>query len=710
MTCNYLSMPALLALSFLLPAAAQAEDSGSSKPIETIVVTAQKYLTEAASVGTKSDTPILITPMSVQVVPQQVLQDQQTLHLSDALQNVSGVIPNNDSFGTADSFTIRGFDQMEMTYEDGIRLDQYTVSGFPRDMATVESIEVVKGPASVLYGQAEPGGLVAIDTKKPLAAPAYSVEQQIGSYDLYRTVADATGPLNDDGTLLYRFIADYENLGSFRDFVHSDHVGIYPSLSWQATPNDQLLVQLGYQTGTVYLDYGVPFLETGRPANVPDSANFSGPGVNSGPASEYSWKIAATHDFSDDWKLRLVYAGLFVNNPQRDGHYYLGDADAAGNLAILGLTENVFKHWAQQVVLDLTGHFETFGIAHTLVAGFDYYHHNGTYHANLFFPPPVNIYAPDFSVPDVLPDPSTDFAVVQLDNAYGFYVQDQVDLPGDLHVLAGFRYDDVTTANSGYGPGASSIHSAPGPTPRFGILWQPLPEISLYTSYTENFGASALGATTFNGIALPPESARQYEVGAKAQLLDNKLSVTASLYDLTKQNVPGADPAHPTFSIAIGEARSRGFELDVVGELLPGWQVIGGYSYIDSTVTKDDNTPSLAGLPFPGVAKHSGSLWSIYEFQAGDLKGLHVGAGVVAVGPRAAFESPTGVSYMADRIPGYAIVNAMVGDNFVVGGVVWRAQLNINNLFDRHYYSAVGPSQAFPGEPLNAVGELSVRF
>ena len=687
-------------------------DSASPKPsgIETVVVTASKYRSDKASTGTKTDTPIMLTPMSIAVIPQQVLQDQQTLRLDDAIQNVSGVIPSNDSFGTGDSFTIRGFDQNDLTFEDGVKLDQYSISGFPRDLANIESIEVVKGPASVLYGQAEPGGLVSIVTKKPLDTPFYSLDQQVGSFGLYRTTADATGPLTQDGSLLYRFNLDFENAGSFRDFIHTHRLSLFPTLEWKPDDQDQLTLELKYGTGSLVLDNGIPFLANGTPADVPLSRNYADPNVNRGPVAEYAVKLIAVHEFSDDWKLRLVYNTEYVSSPSQNAQYYAGDADSSGNLQRFGFTENYFKHWTHQIVVDLTGTFETFGIKHTTVVGMDYYHLNGAYDANFYAPASINIYAPVYDQPYTPPDPSQDFFVTELQNAFGLYAQDQMELPGSVYLLAGFRYDDTTSFDSGYGNAASKVHDTPSPTPRLGALWQPVQQLSLYASYTENYGATALGALTPDGKLLPAESAQQIEVGVKAELLDKKLSVTASAYDLTKQHVPTADPQNPAFVVAIGAARSRGLELDISGEILPGWQVIGGYSYIDGIVTKDDNTPSLAGQPFPGIPKHSASLWSTYEFQSGDLRGLDLGLGVVALGPVAAYESPDGVTYLADRIPGYAIVNAMIGDNFIVGSSVIRAQLNVNNLFDQKFFAAVNPSQATPGTPLSVIGSLSVRF
>ena len=670
-----------------------------------------EYTVPDATAATKVDTPIMQTPVSVQVIPQQVLQDQAVTHLDDALQNVSGVIPNNDSFGTADSFTIRGFDQEEMTYEDGLRLDQYSTSGFPRDLANIERIEVVKGPASVLYGQAEPGGLVNIVTKMPLETPYYSLEQQIGSFDTYRTTLDATGPLNTEKTFLYRLNIDYENSDSFRDFITTKRLSLFPTLQWKPDDQNQVTVELKYGTGHEVLDtIGIPFIN-GIPANIPFSRNLDGPNVNYSPDDEYAVKISASHEFNDNWKLRLVYKSEYHDEPTPFAQYAAGDPDASGNLPMFGFTEKFFEQWTHQAVTDLTGKFETFGIKHTAIAGFDFYYQQGRYDANFYTPASINIYNPIFGQPVITPvDPTADEIVHDGQTAYGAYLQDQVELPGHVFLLGGFRYDQVNTYDDGYTGGAGTVNDKPKPTPRFGILWQPIPQLSLYGSYTSNYGATALGALTQSGAPLHPQSAQQYEVGVKTELFDKRLSITTSVYNLTKENIPATDPNNPLYSIAIGQARSRGVELDISGQIATGWKVIGGYSYIQCLTTEDTTTPSMAGLRFPGVPYNSGSLWTTYEFQNGGWKGLKLGAGVVVRGNEVAYENPTGTDYLADQIPGYATVNLMASYEWMIGSKKVTAQLNIDNVLNKRYFSSLAPGSAYPGAPISATFSLRADF
>jgi iron complex outermembrane receptor protein len=297
-----------------------------------------------------------------------------------------------------------------------------------------------------------------------------------------------------------------------------------------------------------------------------------------------------------------------------------------------------------------------------------------------------------------------------------------MELPWHFHGLAGFRYNSVTTANSYYGTNNSTVTDVPPLTPRFGLLWNPVKPVSLYASYTANYGATAIGAQTVNGQPLAPQTAQQWEYGIKGEFLEGKLTATASIYQLTKENIPTVDPSNPGFWTSVGQARSRGLELEVAGEILPGWRVIGGYSYINCTITQDNGNgfgPSMQGLRFPGVPYNSGSLWSTYEIQGGPLKRLKFGAGVVGRSGEQAYSvqytydadgNPLPPSYLTETIPAFAVVNLMAAYPCQIGKTKLTAQVNINNLFDTTYYSTVIPYSAMPGAPINVLASLKLEF
>lgn len=677
-------------------------------PFSVTAGTEADYSVPDATAGTKLDSAIIDTPVSVQVVPLQILKDQQTLRLQDALQNVSGVIANNDGGSTADSFTIRGFDANEMTYEDGLRFDESTNGGFTIDMANVEQVEVAKGPASVLYGQSEPGGVVNIVTKQPLENAVVSLDQTFGSFDTYRATLDATGPLDADKTFLYRLNVAFEDAGSFRDFIRSHRLILFPTLEWRPSSRTKLVLEVKAGSGYEIYDPGIPFIN-GVVAPVPLSSNFAEPGSNKGPTKDDSAKLVFTHRFGDGWTLKAAGKTAFISSPVEDFQTYAGDPDSAGDLPRLGFTTDFFKHWTDQGVVDLTGKFETAGVRNTMIVGADFYRDDGRYDANFFNLSDINVFNPAYGQPYTLPDPSTDFIVFNGEKAFGAYAQDFIEFPHDVFLLAGFRFDSATTYDTGYGV-AESVHDHPSPTPRIGVLWQFNPTASLYATYTGNYGDSPLGSITATGAFLPPEGAQQYEAGIKTEWLEKRLTLTTSIYQLTKENIPATDPSNPVYSVAIGQARSRGVELDVSGQLATGWRVIAAYSYIDCTVTGDTNTPSMQGLRFPNVPFNSGSLWTTYDVQSGPLKGLKLGLGAVARGGEIGYESPTGVSYLADRIPGFGIYNAMASYGWKTGKTKTSLQLNVDNLTNRRYFESVGYSTAYPGSPLGVLGSLRIDY
>ena len=663
--------------------------------------------------ATRTVTPDLQNPVSVQTVPQQVLKDQQTIYLDDALQNVSGVTPQNSSYGTGDSFAIRGFNMNNLVFEDGLRSD-YFAAGFQRSMQNVQSVTVVKGPSSVLYGQAEPGGLVDIETKKPLSTNYVALDQQIGSFSFYRTTLDATGPLNADKTLLYRFNVDEENSYSYRAFIKSQRLFLFPTIQWKPNKENQVTLEVTYANINQVQDNGIPFTTNGVPASVPMGNNYAMPRANENPTQDLTVKLSATHHFTDDWMIHAAYKTEFMSSPISNSQFYAGDVDQSGNLPLYVSSTPLYNLWTQEYLVDLTGKFQTWFLKHTVLGGFDFYHQNFHYTYEQADNPFIsqNIFQPNWNQPLPPIDPSKTGNTYQQLNDCGAYFQDQVELPWHLHLLAGFRYDNVSVSNTGYSKyGTSTVHEVPPLTPRFGVLWQPVKPVSFYGSYTENYGTTALGAVTANGQPLPPEGAKQWEAGIKTEFLDKKLTTTVALYQLTQNNIPTTDPSNPGFEEAVGQAQSKGLELETAGEIVPGWRVIGGYSYINCVTTMDNNSPSLQGLRFPGVPYNSGSLWSTYEIQGGPLKRFKFGAGVVGRSEEQAYAYPSsGTSYEVDRIPAFAVVNAMASYPWSLGKTKWTAQININNMFNTAYFSSVNPSQAMPAAPFNFMASLKMEF
>jgi iron complex outermembrane receptor protein len=662
----------------------------------------------AAKTATRSESPIIQTPFSEQVISPDVMKSQQDVRLNEAIENVSGVIPTFNYGNTGDYFTIRGFGNSGLTYEDGLRNEGYN-GGFIRSMANVEAVEVVKGPSSVLYGQGQPGGLVNVVTKKPLESNYFNIEEQLGSYNFYRTTADASGPVTSDKQLLYRFNFEQWNAHSFRDFVVNNHTSLFPTFQWKPTQQDQVTVELEYTAGSQVVDRGIPFLTNGTPANVSIRNNYSQPNANFWKNYQGVAKINASHVFNENWKLHAGYRIKRVYEPAEIDDNNDGMVDASGTLNRSQLYQSVLTSVTQEILVDLTGKFRTWFIKHESLAGLDIYNNISQYGANYSAAmPSINIYQPDYN--QVIPpfDPAGQVNYFNNQTAFGVFVQDQMDLPWNFHGIVGARWDQASQGFSDTTGSSGGSVDRPPVTPRFGLLWQPVKQASIYGNYMGNYGLTGLGYPTQSGAPLPPQSAQQWEFGIKGEFLEKKLTTTASIYQITKQNIPTQDPANPDFYEAVGQARSKGFEYQVAGEILKGWRLIGGYSYINCFTTKDNS--GLQGQRFPGVPYNSASLWSTYEIQSGPFKRLSFGAGVIARSESQAYGTDTNGALVAQKIPGYGVVNAMASYPCQIGRTKWTAQVNVSNLFNTVYYSGVTTDSAQPGAPVSFLASLKAEF
>ena len=674
------------------------------KPV-LVLAQSEAYKVSQANTATKTDTPIMQTPFSVQVVPQQVIRDQQAVRLETAVQNVSGVIVQRGANGdTSDSFVIRGFN-VDRTYRNGVLGGGNNGQG-KREMANVERVEVLKGPGAILYGRSEPGGIVNIVTKQPLATPYYSVQQQFGSYNFYRTTADATGPLTKDDTLLYRVNVSYEDSGSFRRFMKEDNLFVAPVLKWNISPRTQITAELEYLHFDRTREFGTPVIGN-RPAPIGRHDTVIDPGFNQNLGDRYFAGLHGTHRLSADWEasLRLSYTHL---KTAVDNNLFFNFAQANGDLERFYFNGPSTQR-NYQATFNLTGHLNTGVARHTLLAGYDLFYILNKFAGDNAVPaPPFNIFAPTFSNPAPVFDQGS-FNGSNAETWHGLYLQDQIELPYHLHLLAGARYDYALGRDNQLGV---TTYAEDRLSPRGGLLWQPLPWLSLYGSYTESLGPSNVFFRT-DGVKMRPQSGQQWEAGVKTEFWDGRLRMTAAYFDLTKQNIAVPDATNLLRLRPVGEAQTRGIELDITGEILPGWQVIAAYSYLPFAKITHDVADDGAGNPTAGgtgnrlflAAKDSGSIWSTYEFQDEALRGLKVGGGVVAVGERQGDIANT------FQLPGYVTANLMASYQWHVGITRLTAQLNVNNLFDtNHFAGSDGFNSAMFGTPRFFMGSIRMEF
>jgi iron complex outermembrane receptor protein len=668
-------------------------------PEEELVVTGQgqrDYQVPDATTATKTDTPLRDIPQSIQVVPRQVIEDQKILRISDAVRNVSGVIPQGGFAGATDDYTIRGF----TTYSN-LRNGFYS-EGTLVNPTNIDRVEVLKGPASVLYGQFEPGGVVNYITKQPLSQPYYAGELTVGSFSTYRPSIDFSGPLNSDKTLLYRLNAAYENSGSFIDYVDQRIFGIAPTLTYKI--GDSTTLTLEYE----YLNIDRTFYDGFPPSptifNAPIS-RFLGEPDDRLSQETHNISFSVNHRFSENLRLRSAFSAQLNNSDDRAFRPNSIDADDRTVLRRFAIDNNNVQTYSLQT--DLIGNFSTGSIQHQVLLGLQwdaYTNRDNFLRSSIFLTPSIDLFNPVYGA---FRPPEFDEAALRFitqRHTIGLYLQDQVTLLPNLKLLVGGRYDFINNKNStqpldslGRSPIGDATVDRPYDeafSPRAGIVYQPIPPISIYASYSRSFLPN--DTRDVNGSNLPPSRGTQFEVGIKADLT-NRLSATLAAYEITKTNVATTDPNNTDFSIAAGEVKSRGLEFDISGEILPGWKVIAS-TFVNHTFVSQDNSLPVGDrlVNAPGVGA---SLWTTYEIQSGSLKGLGFGGGLFFVGDRDA-ELPNTFD-----IPSYVRADAAV----YYKRDRWKVGLNFKNLTSTQYYESQG-YYLRPGAPFSVLGTISVNF
>ncbi|MGV0026861.1 TonB-dependent siderophore receptor [Phormidesmis priestleyi] len=682
-------------------------DDGQEEEITVTGDRAPSYRVPNASTATGTDTPILETPFSVQVVPQAVIRDQNATQIKDALSNVSGVNYRGDVQGRGgNTFILRGFSGPQIL-QDGVRRsgaigenDSQPIT----EISNLEQVEVLKGPASILYGAIEPGGAINLVTKQPLSKPFAEVEVQTGSRSLLRPRFDFTGPLDKDGRVLYRLNGSLQTLESVRNLDQEDEkFSIAPALTFNISRQTTLKLSGDYVKANRPADFGLPS-KNGRVIDVPIDRIITEPSdaVESTSAT-VGYKLE--HRFNPQWKLNNAFRYAYNDFDFNVITLPLGfDPDTNLAFRVPASQEAQTRNYTLQT--SIVGEFSTGKVEHKLLAGFDYVHRDNRLFSRVDFTPSfLDVFNPVYtlvkpeksSLPGFGGDNTTS-------NSWGFFLQDQLSIGKKLKLLAGLRYDNfsqkiVNIPGSSIEAGEAKINDN-ALTPRLGLLYQLSDQLSLYGSYSRSFVPNS--GTTAQGDPLDPQRASGFEAGIKTELFERRLLATLAYFDITKQNVVVTDPDFPLFSKTTGEQRSRGVEVDLSGELARGWNVIASYSYTNAEVTADTDEEIVGNRLF-GTPKHATSLWTTYEIQKGDLKGFGVGFGVNYVGDR------EGNSENTFRLGSYFTTNAAL----FYKGNRWRVGLNFKNIGNIKYVeSSFGNAAAGSnfGDPFTVIGSLSFQF
>ncbi|MFC0216881.1 TonB-dependent siderophore receptor [Pseudochelatococcus lubricantis] len=716
--------------------ASGAQSNGETAVLETIVVEEAKetatgpvngYIARRSATATKTDTPLIETPRSLSVIPRQQIVDQGAQSVSQALRYSAGVVsetrPTN---GRYDSVFLRGFggggtQAAYINYLDGLKLQRGISYAIPSvEVYGLERIEILRGPASVLFGQVSPGGIVNQVSKRPQSTPHGEIQLQGGTWNKLQGAFDIGGPVDPDKKLLYRIVGLGRAADTQVDHTREERIYIAPSLTWQPTAATSFTILSSYQRDPETGFYGgLPASGTRLPnpnGRIPTSF-FPGDPVFEGFSRDTAQiGYAFSHRFDDTWTVRQNARFQHIESKFKT----LAAAGIAGDLRTIVRRPGYSRERMNGFVVDnqVEARFETGALSHTALVGLDYQYswanrslNSGGTAPSIDFTRPV--YFQPFTAPGIAyTDREQNFA--------GLYAQDQIRL-GKWAFLLGVRQDWVETRqNAQASPGSSVFRRTKETDDAFsgnaGVVYLFDNGLAPYASFSTSF--EPVSGTDYYGNTFDPSEGEQYEIGLKYQPAGFNSSVQVSAFNLTQTNVLTSDPVNANFSVQTGEIRSRGVEVEARVNLLDGLDVIGAYTFIDAKVTKDNNVNTLGRTPV-GVPRHTASLWGHYTFSEGALRGLSLGAGVryvgVTPGDSTGWFTVAGFPPVRATVPAYTLVDAVL--SYDLGARFgelkgFNVAVNANNLFDKEYVSgcyAVNNGCVY-GPRRTITGTLSYRW
>lgn len=687
-------------LIYLACLSASAQSIAQNQPIEKIAVTYKQAY--------RGDIPQKQMPQSIETLDNAVLDQKGITQLQDALDFSASISRKNNSGALWDSFSIRGLSGNE-NMPSG-----YLINGFsggrgfsgPRDVSNIEYIEVLKGPGSALYGRSEPGGTVNIVTKKPQFEQQGELKLSLGSDNFNRVEGDYTNGISDNTA--FRINGAWQDSDSYRDEVYTHKKVITPSIYHQINASTSITYEFEYVDLAQLFDRGVVVLNDSF-NTVPSSRYLGNP--NDGDTQVYSrgHQVTLNHDINNEWSLVV---GANYRSSTLTG--FSSDAELAPSRQSLfddGRTLTRQQRYRDYAVDDtslkfeLSGHFDTAGITHHLLIGADAYKYdlrtglyryrggNGTY--------TVDIYQPNYNV--ARPEVGLLYENNEQQDAYGIYVQDQMDLTDKFKLLVGLRFDSVDQDILETKSGVLSSSSQSQVSPRVGLVYELNNAVTLYSSYSEGF--LPLSGTDANGDPFGFEYSDSFEVGAKFSY--QGIAGTLALFDATKSNMLVADPVNVGFSAPIGKANSKGIELDLSTYITDDTKFNLSYAYIDAStandiINADWGVPIKKGSPLVNVPKNNLNL--TLSHQTAVLgKELELGASYQYTSERLGDAAD-----LTFNLPSYQLVGIFGQVNLTE-----RTKLNIsvNNIFDEDYaQSSYNALWVYPGAPTQFKMSLAYQF
>lgn len=665
---------------------------------ETTTGPVRGYLAGQSGTGTKTDTPLRETPQSITVVTADRVTDQGALTVQETLRYVPGVFA--DAYGPdsrGDYPRIRGQDPN--IYLDGTRVvNTFQFNEWRPDPYTLERIEVLRGPSSVLYGDTSTAGLLNLVSKRPQAEAFNEIGVQYGSFNRKQVQLDSTGKLTKDGEWLYRFIGVFRDSNTQTDFVPDNRIVLAPSLTWRPTNNTSWTVLGTYQkdttgSSTAFLPHeGTLF--PGPNGLIPVRRFAGEPGFDKYQTETGAISSLFEHSFGDALKIRQNMRYTHVEGIYRTMYPDLTIDPANPDSPFLDPSRRTVARsiWSRETVKDnLTSDSNaelkvlTGPVAHKLLFGVDYRElRERARSAFASDPTPFDLYAPVYTgvTPPAL-SPEPDLRQSQL----GLYVQDQMRL-GPWLAIVGLRQDYVTSDVVG-----SPVENTKATTGRAGLMYELPFGLTPYVSYAQSFNPN-FGSGVCVDVCVASRG-EQVELGFKYNPFAGT-AINGAVFDTTEKNRLATDPSGSPFSVQTGKVRIRGAELEVITRVTPDLDLIGAYAYVNAMVESGDN----AGKRVETVPEQQASLWAKYRLTALGLQGVTIGGGVRYIG-----ESWDGTDTI--RTPDYTLFDAMI--RYETGP--WRFQVNATNLADkRHVTTCLARGDCFLGLGRTVLGSATYRF
>lgn len=710
--------------------------SHAQESLQTVEIYGRKeksYRNTQSFIGSKTETKLRDLPQSVSYATKELISDQGAMRVGDIVKNFSGV----NQFSFYDDITIRGFRINGGSNTQLVNGLRSTTGFWKQPLANyLERVEVLKGPSSALFGNASPGGVVNRVTKKPLQEARKSLQFSVGSFNNLRALADFTGPMTSDKTLLYRLNIGYENAQSFRNLQFDKNLVLAPSFSFIPSDNTRINFDMVYNDSRSRLDRGQSVFANGDLYSTPISQSMN---TTNDFLEEQTYMVTASlnHRFNDNLSFNASYmkTGYAEDlSEHRSANAYA--IDGQGKKIENMVARQVFIRNRKRFVDNITAFFNyqvaTGPIAHKIVAGYDYAQEvlpvggsqltasgyrlkeNSTkkndYVLDKEGNPIPNVPSFDLSNPltsQQLQDMSKYIFVSKvIDPTYydlhALYVQDQLTL-GPLQLLLGLRYENYKDITGYKTDKPENVHQSVI-LPRIGAVYTINPQINLYGTYVKGYNpqtASALSNPNAGGPFDPLEN-DMTEFGLKTEWLDGKLQASTSVYRINQKNTlyPAPTETNADLMEQIGKERSKGIEFDIQGKILSNWSIIASYAYNDARITEGGKNEALDKQK-PNAPHNTANIWTKYTIASGKAKGLGIGAGANYVDKR-------NLSIGKDQtIPGYSILNAALFYN--IGKV--QLQANFNNIANKtHWVGGYDYIRLFPGTPRNFLITLGYTF